>query len=157
MKNYRQLIYNRALNYSKFDINMTEFANENKINSPTDYLIITSTKNKLTYIYKKQNNLWELLHKWTCTVGKPSTPSPKGVFSVGVKYPAIVEGDTLAKYAINITDDYYYHSILYDGKGLYVKDGRLGVAISHGCIRLATENAQWMYDNVPEGSTIVIN
>lgn len=157
MKIYKQLISNRALDYSKFNINMTEFANENKINSPTDYLIITSTKNKLTYIYKKQNNLWELLYTWTCTVGKPSTPSPKGVFSAGAKYPGLVEDDTLAKYAINITDDYYYHSILYNAKGSYIKDGRLGLAISHGCIRLATENAQWMYVNVPEDSTIVIN
>lgn len=62
-----------------------------------------------------------------------------------------------SKFDTNMTDDYYYHSVLYDGKGLYIKDGRLGVAISHGCVRLATENAEWIYDNVPEGSTIVIN
>lgn len=157
MKNYRNLMYNRALNYSKFNTNMTEFVNDNNIKSPTDYLIITSTKNKLTYIYIKQNNAWELLYKWSCTVGKSSTPSPKGVFSVGVKYPAIGDENTSVKYATNITDDYYYHSILYDGKGIYIKDGRLGVAISHGCIRLDTENAKWIYDNVPEDSTIVIN
>lgn len=50
--------------------------------------------------------------------------------------------NTAVKYATNIVDDYYYHSILYDGKDLYVKDSRLGVAISHGCVRLATENAK---------------
>lgn len=157
MKNYNILRYNSSLNYSKFDINMTEFVNDNNIKSPTDYLIITSTGKKLTYIYEKKNNIWELLYKWDCTVGKPSTPTPKGIFSVGQKYPAIGNESISVKYATNITDDYYYHSILYDGKGMYVKDGRLGVAISHGCVRLATENAEWMYDNVPEGSTIVIN
>jgi len=28
--------------------------------------------------------------------------------------------------------------------------------ISDGCIRLAKENAKWIYDNVPKGSTIYI-
>ena len=61
------------------------------------------------------------------------------------------------KYATNIVDDYYYHSIIYDDKGFNIKDDRLGVAISHGCIRLATSSAKWIYDNIPEGTPIIIN
>ncbi|RDY29322.1 murein L,D-transpeptidase [Romboutsia weinsteinii] len=119
--------------------------------------MITSTNGRFTSIYINKDNRWEMLYKWACTVGKPSTPTPKGVFSVGIKYPAIGDENTSVKYATNIVNDYYYHSILYDAKGLYIKDSRLGVAISHGCVRLATGNAQWIYDNVPEGSTIVIH
>ncbi|MEG0134352.1 MAG: L,D-transpeptidase, partial [Clostridium sp.] len=37
-----------------------------------------------------------------------------------------------------------------------VKDGRLGMRISDGCVRLAKENAKWIYDNVPERSSIHI-
>ncbi|WP_195940440.1 L,D-transpeptidase family protein [Romboutsia sp. 1001713B170131_170501_G6] len=125
--------YYRQIDYSKFDINMEEFVNENNITSDTDYIIITSTKDKLTYILKKENDRFKILYTWSSTVGKSS-----------------------AKYAMNIVDDYYYHSILYDPKGLYVIDDRLGVAISMGCIRLATENAKWMYDNIPTNTTIII-
>ena len=32
----------------------------------------------------------------------------------------------------------------------------LGEALSHGCIRLAVENAQWIYDNVLDATAIVI-
>ena len=145
-----------AYNYDKFDTNMTAFVRENNIQSNTGYLVITSLKNKVTYIYEYKNG-WELEYKWSSTVGKPSTPTIKGVFSVGIKYPAIGDNTSSVKYATNIVDDYYYHSIIYDAKGLNIKDDRLGVAISHGCIRLATSSAKWIYDNIPEGTPIIIN
>ena len=34
--------------------------------------------------------------------------------------------------------------------------GRLGKAISDGCVRLALENAKWIWDNIPQGSTVKI-
>lgn len=46
------------------------------------------------------------------------------------------------KYATRIKYGYYYHSILYDSTGSYIIDGRLGMALSHGCIRLDTDNAK---------------
>lgn len=146
-----------SINYKKFDTNITEFINENNIVSISKFLVITSIKNKFTYIYENKNNIWELQFKWSCTVGKPSTPTIKGVFKVGTKYPAIGDDNTSVKYAINIIGEYYYHSILYDAKGLNIKDDSLGVAISHGCIRLATSSAKWIFDNVDIGSTIIIN
>ena len=130
-----------AYNYDKFDKSITEFVKENNIQSSTDYLLITSLKDKFTYVYEYKNG-WELEYKWSSTVGKSSTPTIKGVF---------------VKYATNIVDDYYYHSIIYDDKGFNIKDDRLGVAISHGCIRLATSSAKWIYDNIPEGTPIIIN
>ncbi len=145
-----------AYNYNKFNTNMTAFVNENNIQSSTGYLLITSTQNKFTYIYEYKNE-WELEYKWSCTVGKPSTPTIKGVFSVGKKYEAIGNDTSSAKYAINIVEDYYYHSIIYDPQGFNIKDDRLGVAISHGCIRLATSSAKWIYENIPEGTPIIIN
>lgn len=157
MKIHNKLRDNNSLNYEKFNTNMTEFVNDNDIKSSTNYLIITSIKNKFTYIYERNNNVWDLLFKWSCTVGKPSTPTIKGVFSVGAKYPAIGDSNSSAKYAIHITEQYYYHSIIYDATGMYIKDDRLGMAISHGCIRLYTSSAQWIYDNVPSGTTIIIN
>ena len=144
-----------AYNYEKFNTNMTEFVKSNNIQSSTGYLLITSIKNKFTYLYWYNTN-WELEYKWSCTVGKPSTPTIKGVFSVGTKYEAIGNNTSSAKYAINIVDDYYYHSIIYDPQGFSIKDGRLGVAISHRCIRLATSSAKWIYENVLEKTPIII-
>ena len=145
------------LDYKSFNVNMNDFVKLNTITSTSNYVVITSIQNRLTYIYEKNNSEWEMLYKWSCTVGKPATPTIKGVFSIGIKYPAIGDDNSSVKYAINITEQYYYHSILYDSRGLNIKDDTLGSAISHGCIRLATSSAKWMYDNVPQGSTIIIN
>lgn len=146
-----------SINYEKFDLDMTSFVNSNNIKSTTNYLITTSINNKFIYIYEKINDLWDLKFKFSCTVGKPQTPTIKGVFEVGEKYPSIGDENSSVKYAINITGEYYYHSIIYDAKGINVKDDRLGVAISHGCIRMATNSARWVYENVPKGSSIIIN
>jgi lipoprotein-anchoring transpeptidase ErfK/SrfK len=32
----------------------------------------------------------------------------------------------------------------------------LGSNISHGCVRLKTSNAKWVYDNVSSGTTVVV-
>ena len=37
-----------------------------------------------------------------------------------------------------------------------IKDGRLGINASHGCVRLALSNAKWIYDNIPRGTKVVI-
>ena len=155
----RKIKNNRQLDYSKFNTDITAFVNDNNIESPSNYLIVTSIKERITYIFEKGDDMWVLIYRWSCTVGKPSTPTIKGIFAVGVNYPAITsEGSKVsAKYATNIVGEYFYHSILYDLTGTYVYDGRLGVAISHGCIRLDTNNARWIFDNASQGTTIVIN
>lgn len=48
-----------AYNYDKFDKSITEFVKENNIQSSTDYLLITSLKDKFTYVYEYKNG-WEL-------------------------------------------------------------------------------------------------
>ena len=35
-------------------------------------------------------------------------------------------------------------------------DGRLGMHLSHGCVRLDIDNAKWIYDNIPYGTKVVI-
>ena len=44
-----------AYNYDKFDKSITEFVKENNIRSSTDYLLITSLKDKFTYVYDYKN------------------------------------------------------------------------------------------------------
>ena len=144
--------------FDYFYTDMTRFVNENNIKSPTMNLITTDLKNKLTYIFEKgSNGLWILLFKWDCTIGKPSTPTIKGTFYVSGRKPYFGSDTYSVKYATRIRGSYYYHSILFNSEGTEIIDDRLGMALSHGCIRLAVENAQWIYDNVLDTTTIVIN
>ena len=53
--------------------------------------------------------------------------------------------------------NYLFHSVLYNpGSMTSVQDGRLGIAASHGCIRLSLANARWIYQNIPRGTKVVV-
>ena len=35
-------------------------------------------------------------------------------------------------------------------------DGRLGMNISAGCVRMQIDQAKWIYDNIPRGTKVVV-
>ena len=53
--------------------------------------------------------------------------------------------------------NYLFHSVLYNrGSMTKIQDGTLGKPVSHGCVRLDINNAKWLYDNIPNGTKVVI-
>jgi lipoprotein-anchoring transpeptidase ErfK/SrfK len=127
------------------------------ISSPTNYLILVNLATFKVNIYTGGQGNWKLLKSYLCTIGKPSTPTPKGTFSVGIKglYFGVNKGYK-AWYYTQFKGNYLFHSILYNLDGS-VKDGRLGMRLSDGCIRLAKENAKWIYDNIPKKTKVIIS
>lgn len=147
-----------AYDFTYFYTDMVKFVNDNNIKSPTNNLITTDLRNKLTYIFEKNNEgKWNLLYTWSCTVGKPSTPTITGTFYISGRKPYFGSDVYRVKYATRIRGSYYYHSILFNAQGTEIIDDTLGEALSHGCIRLAVENAQWIYDNILDTTAVVIN
>jgi len=52
---------------------------------------------------------------------------------------------------------YAFHSRLYNpGWSETFTDARIGFPVSHGCLRMYSEDVQWMYDNIPIGTTVVV-
>lgn len=145
------------LDYKYFYGDITNFVNDNKITSISKYLLVTDIINRYTYVFIKNNDMWSILYKWPCTVGKASTPTVQGVFYVNGRKPYFGTSTYRAKYATRIIKGYYYHSVLYDQSGTKIIDGRLGMALSHGCIRLKTSNAKWIYENIPDKTKIIIH
>ncbi len=133
---------------SDYNTTATQLVNSKELKSDTEYLIYVELNKFRTNVFKKKGNQWSL--------GKSSTPTIKGTFKVGIKGPYFgVEHGYKCYYYTQIKGNYLFHSIIYNLNGT-VRDGRLGMRISDGCIRLAKENAKWIYDNVPKGSTIYI-
>ncbi|WP_414633015.1 L,D-transpeptidase [Clostridium sp. UBA7503] len=141
---------------SDYNTKATEQVNSKALKSDTEYLIYVELNKFRTNIFKKNGNRWSLVKSYKCSIGKPSTPTIKGIFKVGIKGPYFgVEHGYKCYYYTQIKGNYLFHSIIYNLNGT-VRDGRLGMRISDGCVRLAKENAKWIYDNVPKGSTIYI-
>ncbi len=143
----------RAEGYST---NAVNFVNSNNLDSNTNYLIWVDLKNFKTNIFTGKQKNWKIVHSYLCTIGKPSTPTPKGDFTIGIKglYFGMEKGYKCWYYT-QFKGNYLFHSIIYNLNGT-VRDGRLGKALSDGCIRLAKENAKWIYDNIPKGTAVKI-
>ncbi|MBQ3420345.1 MAG: L,D-transpeptidase, partial [Romboutsia sp.] len=146
-------------NYKYFDSDMTRFVNDNNFTSTSKYMLVTNLKSRNTFVFEKDNNnaKWVQLYKYKSTVGKLATPTITGTFYITGRKPYFGTDEYRVKYATRIRGAYYYHSILYDSKGIRVIDSRLGQALSHGCIRLDTANAKWIYENIPDGTTVFIH
>lgn len=128
------------------------------VKSDTPYQIQIDCTTHQLYIYKGSTNNWQRIHKWPCGDGKPSTPSPRGVTKVTEKWLHFGEPNDTCWYATMYRSPVYLmHSVVYyPGSKTRVMDGRVGQGVSHGCVRLKIENAKWIYDNIPIGTTVTV-
>ena len=106
--------------------------------------------------FKGQQHNWILINSYICTIGKPTSPTIKGIFYAGPKGYSFGEARGFrCLYYTQIKDNYLFHSIPYNLDGS-IRDPRLGLQLTDGCVRLATKDSKWIYYNVPSGSTIYI-
>lgn len=161
-KTYRNVHYKRntllreSISNKHYSTYITTIVNNGDFNSNTYYFIYVDTKNFKANIFEGSKNNWKLLFSYLCTVGKPTTPTIKGDFKLGIKglYFGVTKGYKCWYYS-QIKGNYLFHSIIYNLDGS-IKDSRLGMALSDGCVRLAKENAKWIWDNVPRNTSIHI-
>lgn len=127
----------------------------NLYSSSTPYIIMVDRSAHTVGIYQGWKGCWSNIQYWSCANGKPSTPTVSGVFSVGNKGYYFDSGAYRCFWWTQFYGDYLFHSVLCWPNGA-IADGRVGMALSHGCVRLEVQNAKWIYDNIPRGTTVVV-
>ena len=140
------------------DLNMAYpdmFIQAQAYSSSTQWLMLVDTTGCRTGIYRGRQRAWQPVKEWSCCVGAPDTPTPKGQYTVTGKGYSFGRGYTCYYYT-QFWGDYLFHSILFNQGTFNVQDGRLGMQISHGCIRLPLADAKWVYDNIPYGTKVAI-
>ncbi|MBR4580302.1 MAG: L,D-transpeptidase [Lachnospiraceae bacterium] len=111
-------------------------------------------------IYAMDNNGFYSIPYKAC-VCSPGRATPIGVFRSGMnaRWLAFEKGQ-YGQYSKNITKDFWFHSVMYNGKDESALDwpayNRLGTICSHGCVRLQAGDAYWIYTNCPVGTTVEI-
>ena len=96
-----------------------------------------------------------------CSVGTGNR-TRTGTFPLREKHRwKALMGDVWGQYASRIVGGILFHSVYYYENGnpatlATAQYNKLGKAASHGCIRLTVEDAKWIYDNCPAGTTVVI-
>jgi lipoprotein-anchoring transpeptidase ErfK/SrfK len=106
------------------------------------YIVIDHSEFRL-YYYEHGR----VIRKWDCVLGKPSTPTPYGHFTIQSKNPnpISVEGPRFLG---------YYGAIGIHGTNQPYLIRRFPRAFSHGCARLYNSEISWLYPRVPIGTPV---
>ncbi len=125
--------------------------------SSTRWLIMTDTSACQVGVYSGSYGNWSRVALWSCGPGKPSTPTVKGEFTIYGRGKSFGSRSYTCWYYTQFYGNYLFHSVLYNrGSMTQIQDGTLGKQVSHGCVRLDINNAKWLYDNIPNGTKVVI-
>lgn len=118
-------------------------------NSGTQWLIAVNRSTHKVGIYRGSSHNWSLQYYVDCVTGAPSSPTITGTFRTSGGKRMALSTDSRAKWCTQISGGYFFHTIL-------ASNNELGKSLSHGCIRMAYPDAQWIYNNVYAGTTVVI-
>jgi lipoprotein-anchoring transpeptidase ErfK/SrfK len=103
--------------------------------------------------------------RWRAVVGKPSTPTPRGLFAVYQRVPQPSPDDFLGTWALLLTGFSNALHAFDGGPGQVAIHGRggaslldpLGSARSHGCIRVDNSVVDLLAATVPDGTPVQIS
>lgn len=124
----------------------------------SDWFIKFDESDQTIYIY----NEGELILENKGSGGIWDSFTPKGIFEIEkdrrgewAYVPRFQQG---MKYWVGFKGSYLFHSVPFteDGRIIEEEAKKLGEPSSHGCIRLPIAVAKYIYDNVPDGSIVVI-
>ncbi|WP_304680891.1 L,D-transpeptidase [uncultured Clostridium sp.] len=137
----------------------TNNINTLNIESLTSYLVYVNLSEQMTYVYKGTMNKWDNIKSFTCSTGVDDEKTPPGIFDVRERGEWFFSDkyEQGGKYWVQFYGDYLFHSVPYNKDQSEVVDNTLGTPASHGCIRLKTEDAKWIYDNIEFGTKVIIN
>ena len=129
------------------------------IESLTSHLIYVSLADQITYVYKGNMNNWDKIKSFTCSTGINEEKTPTGIFDVRERGEWFFSDkyNQGGRYWVQFYGDYLFHSVPYYEDKSEILDNTLGKAASHGCIRLKTADAKWIYDNIQAGTKVIIN
>ena len=123
----------------------------------TSWHIVVDTSKRRVTVYKQGRPV----RAFKAVVGKAATPTPRGEFFV----EEVVElrvGDVGAPFALALSARSNVLRQFGRGPGQIALHGRmnvggvLGSAVSHGCIRLATEAIRWLANRIGPGVPVTI-
>ena len=138
---------------------LERFANNNNYTSHTNFLIITDINRQKTHIFIKNGSSWGLVRSFDCSTGINASPTTRGIFTISDRGTWFYS-DRLAsgaKYWLRFNGQYLYHSVPMDKrKNIIPGEDIVGEKRSSGCIRLMTDDAKWLFENIPSGTTAVI-
>ena len=138
---------------------LERYMNITGIGSETDYLIFTDLSRNFTHVFRGKKGNWHLIKSMLCSTGKYDSPTVRGVFKITERGEWFFSErlGSGGKFWLRIKGSYLFHSQAMDAEmNILPENNGLGEHITNGCIRLSTEDAEWLYRNIPDNTTVFI-
>ena len=141
-----------ALDYSK--ATKEGFVDLRGYSSKTDYLIWVNLYTQKVIVFQGKQGDWEVIKTFPCSSGANNTPTPSGIYETSMHEWRWNFDSYYVSTVTIFNGDHAFHSILYNyGGGVY--DGRVGIPLSHGCIRMLIDDCKYISD-LPLHTTVII-
>lgn len=139
-----------------------QMAEEKSVTIEFPYYIRINRKQNCITIYTPDNEgEYTVPYKaMICSTGLYNA-TPRGIFHISTKYRwRELYGGVYGQYATRIYGGVLFHSVPYYKKSESAlcteKYNKLGQQASMGCVRLTVEDAKWIAEHCPEGTTVEI-
>lgn len=156
--NWYRVLVNGKWGYVCKDYINSNSINKNIVNNKGQILnkLIIVNKDSLKVAYYENGRL---IRSFKCAIGKASTPTPNGSFKIINKqinrpyYKKGIRGgaknNPLGSRFLQLTSNgYALHGTCYPNS--------IGTRASDGCVRLVNSNIEWLFDEVPLGTRVLI-
>ncbi|MDR2504620.1 MAG: L,D-transpeptidase family protein [Oscillospiraceae bacterium] len=125
------------------------------------YLLLRKSSNTLTvYIGDGSGgHTGEVVTAFTSSVGKSSTPTVSGKYTLSGRERWHFFGKSYAPYAVRYSGSKYIHGPLYKEKSestLIRSSDDIGQNNTGGCLRMSLSAAKWVYDNCESGTILEV-
>ena len=99
------------------------------------------------------------------TMGRPAYPTPVGVYTAMAKERSVVMDSSTVGIPVGSPDGYHLtvdYAVRFTSRGLFVHSAPWAVNslgndnVSHGCISLSPEDAEWYFNTVNVGDPIIV-
>lgn len=131
------------------------FINNSGKSSQTDYLIWVSKKAFRVHVFSGHQGDWKLLKSLKCSIGAPGTPTCEGTYRFYERVNKWDYGSYYVGPVMRFNGGYALHSTIVNKNGT-LRDGRLEKMISHGCVRIAPDEMNWLYNTIPLYTTVYV-
>jgi len=143
---------NGALDYS--DATKEGWVDAKGYDSATNYLVWVSRYTQKVIVFQGSKGNWKVIKTMPCSSGANNTPTPAGSFTI---YQRTGRWNFDYYYVNNVSifnGGHAFHSILMNYNNT-VNDDRVGIPLSHGCIRMLDEDCNYIY-GLPMGTRVII-
>lgn len=148
-----------AIDHNISNADKEAFVNSQGYSSTSKYLIWVNIGTQYTSVFQGSKGNWKLIRSGLVSTGAKDN-TPRGVFKTTYKQ----SNWTTSTYTVKPIVRFYgggfaFHSRLYKPNTTVLQAGSnnaVGYPLSHGCVRMQADDIQWLYDNVPNGTTVVV-